>query len=623
MNNDDVVFFAIIIILWLTIYYITTNFNANETQNIKDKFSNIFNSAQLTKCDTKNVNEYYMINELDDNNLIDYFKTYTVKYKSLCAMKVYRNDTWLNITYEDYYSNSIQFATALTKNCGKNCVVGLLGCNSPAWYYTYWGTIISEGTTIGIDMGESFDKIKYIIKNTNINVVLIDDVKQLDKIKELSKDEINNLELIVTYTNINDSDYINGIHIVSFNDLINNVDKDEINEFISTIDTTNTQTQVPTIICTNDNSNNGIKKISISQQNIISTLANIIDMFNDSDLNITIENERFLSYLPLNNMTTQMFDIYMPLTLGGTIWFADRSSMTKKSILKTIKRVNPTIFIGTPHIWNNIANKIDMTVDKYGKVGKYIKPFIKTKITSQLGLNECKYCATTKMLSDDTYDELNNINIFVYNMCCMDEICGIMSLCLPYSNTTHYDKIGSSGKIMSKLKIKINKDGEILAKGPMLFLEYDGDYDKTIKAIDNKGWFYTGHLGTIDIDNYLYITGQKDEYIENSKNNIIYPKPIEEQIKDTLSFIDNVIILNGEGKNNLTVVITLHHKIKNNSEIDTLVKLLIDEINDTIPKPFKLNKWHICNDKFRIGKELTPNKKLRRKYINQKYEKLI
>lgn len=618
MNDDDMIFIATVIILWLIIYVVAVNYKNYEYIG---EFINKINIKNLTKDKIKDDTEYYMIDKIIDDNVIDFFKTYSVNYRLASAMRVYRDKTWLNITYDDYYNNSIQVATALTKNCGKKCVVGLLGCNSPAWYYMYWGTIISEGVTIGIDTCESFNKIKHIINSTNINVLVIDDVEQLDKIKNLSKDEVKHLELIVTYTKLSDMDDVNGIHVVSFNDLITNVNGEEIGEFISTLDTTNINTTPATIICAHDNDNNDVKKIIITHKNIISTLTSLVKMINESDLHIEMEKERFISYLPLDNMTMQIFNIYLPIVMGGTVWFADRRSMMKKSLLKTIKRVEPTILIGTPQIWNNISDKVYDVTQNYGILSNYLKPFNKSKIKEQVGLNKCKYCITTKLLQDDTYDELNQVNIHVYNMCRNDETCGLMSLHLPRFDTKYLDKIGSCGKIIPKLKIKIDKDGEILTKGPQLFLEYKDDLDKTAKLIDKNGWYHTGYIGAIDVDDYLYITGHKDEYIVNMNDDVIYPKPIETKIIETLPFIENVIITNNN-KNNLTALFTLKTKIKNDN-VDNVINIVIGEINDMVPKPFNLKKWHILDNKFRVGKELTPNKKLRREYIQQKYVHLL
>lgn len=618
MNDDDMIFITTVIVLWLIIYVVAINYKNNE---YIDNLINKINIKNIIKDKSKENSECYMIDKIKDDNVIDFFKTYSVNYRLVSALRVYRDKTWLNITYDDYYNNSIQVATALAKNCGKNCVVGLLGCNSPAWYYAYWGAIISEGITVGIDTRESINKIKHIINSTNINVLVIDDVEQLDKIQKLNKDEVKNLELIITYTKLSDIDEVNGIHIVSFNDLITNVNGEEMGEFISALDTTNINTSVATIICAHDNDNNDIKKIAITHKNIISTLTSLIKMINESDLDVEIEKERFISYLPINNMTIQIFNIYLPIIMGGTVWFADRRSMMKKSLLKTIKQVEPTILVGTPQIWNNISDKTYDITQQYGMFSNYIKPFVKSKIKEQIGLHKCKYCLTTRLLNEDVYDELNQININVHNMCSVDETCGMMSLQLPHFDVKYLDKIGSCGKIISKLKIKIDKDGEILTKGPQLFLEYKDDYEKTTKLVDKNGWYHTGYIGVIDVDNYLYVTGQKDEYIVNSNDDIIYPKPIETKIKETFEFIEDVIVTNN-GKNNLTMLITLKTKIKNKN-IDDVLNIVVEEINDMVPKPFNLKKWHILDNKFRVGKELTPNKKLRREYIQQKYIHLL
>ena len=97
-------------------------------------------------------------------------------------------------------------------------------------------------------------------------------------------------------------------------------------------------------------------------------------------------------------------------------------------------------------------------------------------------------------------------------------------------NTPARHRIGTVGKIMPNLEVRIAEDGEILVRGPSIFKGYWNRPDETNAAFDGS-WFKTGDIGNIDADGYLSVTDRKKDLIKTSGGKFIAPQPIENALK--------------------------------------------------------------------------------------------
>jgi acyl-CoA synthetase (AMP-forming)/AMP-acid ligase II len=253
----------------------------------------------------------------------------------------------------------------------------------------------------------------------------------------------------------------------------------------------------------------------------MSNIKNVSKFLKDfSNIKLVI-GERFVSYLPLNHIAAQMMDIYMPIALVGTVWFADNNAL-KNSLVTTLKDCSPTIFMGVPRIWEKIKEQIEKELSNHfaGDIYKY---FASGNIIKNIGLDHCKLCVSgAGVLPNSVADFFESIGITLYDLYGMSETTGIISMSCP----NRYKK-GSVGKPL--MRVMIDKDKEILVKGNNLFSGYYGKKKLTKESMKN-GWFKTGDLGFIDNDGYLFIIGRKKELIVTSGGENIAPVLIEDKI---------------------------------------------------------------------------------------------
>lgn len=199
----------------------------------------------------------------------------------------------------------------------------------------------------------------------------------------------------------------------------------------------------------------------------------------------------------------------------------------------------------------------------------------------------------------------------------------------------HGWQIGSVGRVITDVEVKIATDGEILCKGPNVMLGYYKDAEKTAEVIKN-GYFHTGDIGEIDQEGFLKITDRKKEMFKTSGGKYVAPQLLENRCKQS-RFIEQIMVV-GEGekmpaaliqpnfdhifewakKNNITV--------GENSDIVLNERVLarIDEevtiANESFAKWEKIKQFRLTPDVWSIeGGHLTPTMKLRRKIVKEKY----
>jgi len=200
-------------------------------------------------------------------------------------------------------------------------------------------------------------------------------------------------------------------------------------------------------------------------------------------------------------------------------------------------------------------------------------------------------------------------------------------------------KIGTVGKPIENVEVKIAADGEILCKGPNVMLGYYKDPEKTAEAIID-GYFHTGDIGEIDSEGFLKITDRKKEMFKTSGGKYIAPQLIENAMKQS-RFIEQIMVV-GEGQKMPAALIQpnfafvrewarLHEinlgdtndDIVNHALVIERIKEEIDTMNEKFGNWEKIKRFELTPDIWSIqGGHLTPTLKLKRKVVLEIYNSL-
>ncbi|MCX6281362.1 MAG: long-chain fatty acid--CoA ligase [Bacteroidetes bacterium] len=201
-------------------------------------------------------------------------------------------------------------------------------------------------------------------------------------------------------------------------------------------------------------------------------------------------------------------------------------------------------------------------------------------------------------------------------------------------------KFGTVGPALPGVELKIAGDNEILCRGPNVMIGYYNRPERTSEVIDDEGWFHTGDLGVLEDGRYLRITDRKKEIFKTSTGKYIAPQVIEQKFRES-PFIEHIMVIGENRKYTAALIVPdMEHlqgwcKVKEirfvspekavrNAKIIKRISEEVERINLELGKTEKIKKFRLLPAGWSVATgELSPTLKLRRKFILEKYEKII
>ena len=229
------------------------------------------------------------------------------------------------------------------------------------------------------------------------------------------------------------------------------------------------------------------------------------------------------------------------------------------------------------------------------------------------GLNKCtQLIAGSASADEDLLKNYRELGIEIHNAY------GMTEAPLVTINRLGRNRIGTVGELMPFTEVKIAEDGEIMIKGPQVTIGY---FDKSIEPPFKDGWLMTGDIGKLTEEGSLVIFGRKKELIKTSYGKCIYSGKIEGMIRELPEVTESMLI--GESKPYCSAIAWVDKKHYNQTTLASIDKAM-EEMNKRLSNPEKIKKWAVLVNNLSIENgELTPNLKLKRMVISQKYAKII
>lgn len=585
-----------------------------------------------------------------------------------------RGGAWQRWTYSQYHDEVIACAKGLIAlGLEPYHSVGIIGFNSPEWFFADLGAIYAGGFAAGIYTTNGPEACQYVAEHSRAQIMVVEDEKQLAKILQI-RDQLPDLKAIVQYIGEPDVKEDNIYSWAAFMEKGKEVSDDAIKERTASI----TPENCCTLIYTSGTTGKP-KAVMISHDNLTWTAQQTVAL-----LDMGKVQEHVVSYLPLSHIAAQMLDIAAPLCHGGCVWFAQPDAL-KGSLLATLKEVRPTSFLGVPRVWEKIQAKMKalgaQTTGMKAKISAWAKgkgyegnmnlqagqsvpwgwwlanKLVFGKVREALGLDRARFLATAAApISKDTLDYFLSLNLPLQEIYGMSECTGPQTVSIPGAMHS-----GSTGRVLPGAEMKIFEpdnegNGEICFRGRHIFMGYLFNDAKTKEAIDEEGWLHSGDVGQVDADGYLRITGRIKELLITAGGENVAPVPIEDAMKEEIPILSNVMVI-GDQKKFLSMIITLQSVVDVETAIpqneltpeciailkgigsdattveaaakDEKVKAFIDagrlRANKRAESRAKnVQKFEILAQDFSIpGGELGPTLKLRRPIVYKKYAEVI
>lgn len=510
-------------------------------------------------------------------------------YPDNTALAYKVDKTWHKITYSKYLENVRTTAKAFIKlGLERHHSVSILGFNSPEWFMSDLGAIFAGGIAAGIYTTNSPDACLHCLQVSRANICVVEDDIQLQKILSI-RDQLPKLKAIVQYTGEpKDSS------VYSWKKLME-LGAQESDDALESVIKNLAPNECCTLVFTSGTVGNP-KAVMLNHDNLIWDALSIHER-----AQLDLGTERIVSFLPLSHVAAQVVDIYLVISIGASVYFADKNAL-KGTLVETLREAEPTRFLGVPRVWEKIREKMLAVGKQNGPLKTALATWAKghalqyhtnrmkgidsaswsyniasalifKKVKAALGFSRCKgYFTAAAPLSAEVKQYFMSLDIPVLDVFGMSEAAGAHTVSVPHAcgfKTIGCSIPGAKTKILDR---DDQGNGEICMYGRHIFMGYLGEQAKTDEAIDAEGWLHSGDLGTVDNKGFVYITGRLKELIITAGGENVAPVPIEDILKNQLQQLSNVMLV-GDQMKFISVLITLKTEIDaEGAPISTLTK---------------------------------------------------
>ena len=518
--------------------------------------------------------------------------------------------------------------------------VALMAENGP-----HWPTVDFAGLCIGAVVVPIYptllpDQASYIAQNCGAKVVVAETTKHLDGFLAHAHELSGVQQFVLVKGESADPRVVTldsllqrgtGADPALFEEKARAVKPDDLATFIYTSGTTGTP-----------------KGVMLTHRNICSNVVSALDV-------VKIKGQyTALSFLPLSHSFERTVD-YAYFYLGCTIAYAESVA----TVAQNLQEVKPQLFVSVPRVYEKVLAKVQEGVAAGSPIKQKIfawavgvgrenlpnrlkqqgggvmlslaDKLVFSKIRERLGGKFLFALSGGAPLARDVAEFFWGAGIPIYEGYGLSETAPVLTV-----NAPGAVKLGTVGRALPGVELKIAPDGEILAKGPNIMKGYWNLPEATAEVIDAEGWFHTGDIGEIDADGFLRITDRKKELIINAYGKNIAPAPIENSLKSS-RFIGQAVVI-GDRRKFLSALLvpdfealkpwaerqgigaTSNQDLIHDARVRALMAQEVENVNSGLASFEKIVAWDLLPDDWTLETgELTPTLKVKRRVINQKY----
>jgi long-chain acyl-CoA synthetase len=553
---------------------------------------------------------------------------------------VWKASSWAR--YADEVQQAARALIALGVDAGRTTTI--LGFNRPEWVIFDLATMMAGGAPAGIYATCSPEEVAYIIDHAESPVCLVENEAQWKKVAA-ERENLPKLEWVVLMKGAPAIDDPKVLSWEAFLEKGKDVDDALLRARLDALEPGGLATLIYTSGTTGPP-----KGVMLSHENLAWTAGTAKRLSGLTSMDST------LSYLPLSHIAEQMFSIHGPITAGARIYFAESIDQVPENL----KEVQPTVFFGVPRIWEKFhagitarlkeatgakkrlvtfamnagrrATEARMTGRRYdGLDYKLARRVIFEKLKPAVGLGRARFCVSgAAPIAREVLEFFGQLDVVILEVYGQSEDSGPTTFNMP-----DRFRFGSVGPRIDGIDVKIADDGEVLVRGPNVFLGYYKDEAATKETLVD-GWLCSGDLGEFR-DGFLHITGRKKDIIITAGGKNIAPKNIEAALKNHELVNEAVVI--GDRRKFLTALLTLDPEAAPkwceangvdparahlDPKVREEVQRWVDQMNEKFARVEQVKRFTILERNFSVeGGELTPTLKVKRKKVNEHFEPQI
>lgn len=527
--------------------------------------------------------------------------------------------------------------------------VGLFAPNCPEWHTADFAINGSGAVTVPIYFNESPDRMAYILNHSGAQFLFIAGVQQLEKFVQVR----NRLPQIQQVVVANAGEAMSP-EFLRYETIIATAGHTDIASYRNRAAQVSPN-QLASIIYTSGTTG--------EPKGVMLTHANFSSNVTDSchDLVMHPDTDLAISFLPLAHVYGRMLD-YLYIFQGCPIAYVD----VVENVAQALLEVHPTVLAAVPRVFEKIYARLMEQGGKTSGIKRKIFEFametakaagpwrsgeksarlslkLKWAIANRLVYSKIRSGTGGRLrlvlsggapLSKSLAEFFWAVGIPIYQGYGLTETSPVLT------NNYPRNRIGSSGRPIANVQIRIADDGEILAKGPCVMRGYYKSPESTREVLSEDGWFKTGDIGYLDRDNYLFITDRKKDLLKTSAGKFVAPQPIENALKAS-PYILNAMIVGDQRKFVVALIVinpsTVASKLveeglsfSSQSEMAAhprsyaLIEGEVHRLTSNLAQYESIKRFALLPDDFTFASgALTFTMKLKRRVVEQQHRDLI
>ena len=554
---------------------------------------------------------------------------------------------WQSISSDQIYHRVRKLAEAfLSWGAGRGSRIALIGENRWEWGIADFGTLAIGAANVPIYPTLTGEQIALLVQDAGCRIAVVSTRQQFEKLNAVRSQ--TSLERILIMDSaqppegaIAFSEVLAGADVCGserdpvFDALVRSVEPDDLATLIYTSGTTG---EPKGVMLTHGN-------IASNQQFAIAGFA--ID-----------ETDACISFLPLSHITARALD-YAMYGRGAQVAYCSQFDRLPQAM----KEIRPTVFVGVPRVYEKIRQEVErrsalspvksrilswaIGVGRQHRAAVYsgsqpssiawklARKLVYAKVREAFGGRVRIFISGGAPLGIDTAEWFASAGIPVWEGYGLTETSPVIALNSPINQ-----RMGSVGRPLPNVELKIAEDGELLARGPSIFSGYWNKPAANAECFDAEGWFRTGDIAHLDADNFLYITDRKKELLKTSGGKLVAPQPIENKLKnsrlvaqaalvgDRHKFISALISPNfaalEEWAGQQGIAGKTRPELVSDSRVVALYSEIVSEVNGSLANFETIKRFRIVPEEWtQDSGELTPSMKLKRRVITAKYAKVV
>ena len=570
------------------------------------------------------------------------------KYNLKNALVTKYGNKWVSTSSEEYIFKANTISRALLRlGIKANDKIAVISTtNRTEWNIVDIGILQTGAQNVPIYPTISKEDYEYVLNHSESIYCFVSDVSIVEKINKIK----GNTKLKEVYTFDEISDEKNWKELLELGkDTSNQNDVEARKDAVKSED-------LATLIYTSGTTGRP-KGVMLSHGNIVSNV-----LTSEESVPLTKGNDKALSFLPVCHIFERMI-LYLYQYCGVEIYFAEGV----EKLVENAQEIKPHVLTAVPRLYEKIYDSIvlkgqeltgikkklffwavdlGLKYEPYGANGWWYekqlglaRKLIFSKWQAALGGELKLMVSGASALQQRLTRVFAAAGMPIMEGYGLTETSPVTSVSFMEQNGVHGFRVGTVGRILKNVEVKIAENGEILVKGPNVMQGYYKDPKKTAEVIKD-GYFHTGDKGEIDSDGFLKITGRTKEMFKTSGGKYIVPPLLEGDLKQSL-FIEQVMVI-GENEKMPAALIQPNfvfirdwierkgHKIGTSCEeiasaqiIIDRIQLEVDQCNENFGKWEQIKKFELTPNEWTIdGGHLTPTMKMKREIIKENYKDL-